>query len=72
MASSIKKIAIIGSGVIGAGWVIRLLARNKTVHVFEPKITQQKFLLKEIKLDDFFVCYHSSFDRPIQIASGLL
>ena len=29
MNSPIKKIAIIGTGVIGAGWTIRLLAKNK-------------------------------------------
>ena len=35
MKSTIKKIAIIGSGVIGSGWAIRLLAYNKIVNIFD-------------------------------------
>ena len=48
MPTSINKIAIIGSGVIGTGWTIRLLAKNKKVNVFEPNILQRKFLKNEI------------------------
>ena len=33
--SQIKKIAVIGTGVIGAGWIIRFLAHNKIVHAFD-------------------------------------
>ena len=29
-----KKVAVIGTGVIGAGWIIRCLAHNKIVHAF--------------------------------------
>ena len=43
MKSTIKKIAIIGSGVIGSGWAIRLLAYNKIVNIYDPKKTQQIF-----------------------------
>ena len=32
--SSIKKVAVVGTGVIGAGWIIRCLAHNKIVHAF--------------------------------------
>ena len=31
----IKKIAVIGTGVIGTGWIIRCLAHNKKVIVFD-------------------------------------
>ena len=49
MLSSIDKIAIIGTGVIGSGWTLRLLAKKKEIYVFEPSIKQKKFLLDEIK-----------------------
>ena len=49
MSSPIKKIAIIGTGVIGVGWTLRLLAKNKEVYVFDPNIKQKKFLFDEIK-----------------------
>ena len=49
MPSTIDKIAIIGTGVIGSGWTLRLLAKKKEIYVFEPNIKQKKFLLDEIK-----------------------
>ena len=49
MSSPIKKIAIIGTGVIGVGWTLRLLAKNKEVYVFDPNTKQKKFLFDEIK-----------------------
>ena len=49
MNSPIKKIAIIGTGVIGAGWTIRLLAKNKVVNVYDPNISQINFLKNEIR-----------------------
>jgi len=49
MPSPINKIAIIGTGVIGSGWTLRLLAKKKEIYVFEPSIKQKKFLLDEIK-----------------------
>ena len=49
MPSLINKIAIIGTGVIGTGWTLRLLAKKKEIYVFEPSIKQKKFLLDEIK-----------------------
>ena len=48
MSPPIKKIAIIGTGVIGAGWTIRLLAKNKVVNVYDPNISQLNFLKNEI------------------------
>ena len=49
MNSPIKKIAIIGTGVIGTGWTIRLLAKNKVVNVYDPNISQLNFLKNEIR-----------------------
>ena len=44
MPTSIKKIAIIGMGVIGTGWSLRFLAHNKEIYVFDPSINQKQFL----------------------------
>jgi len=49
MSSNITKIAVIGSGVIGAGWIIRALAHNKKVTAFDKDIKLKKKLIKEIK-----------------------
>ena len=49
MASSIEKIAVIGTGVIGAGWIIRFLFNKKKIKIYDPNIKQKKFLLNEIK-----------------------
>ena len=47
--SQIKKIAVIGTGVIGAGWIIRCLAHNKIVHAYDKDIRLKKNLIAEIK-----------------------
>ena len=47
--STIKKVAIIGTGVIGAGWIIRCLAHNKTVYAFDKDLKLKKNLVAEIK-----------------------
>jgi carnitine 3-dehydrogenase len=44
-----KKIAIIGTGVIGAGWIIRCLAHDKIVYAFDRDINLKKKLTIEIK-----------------------
>jgi len=49
MPSNITKIAVIGTGVIGAGWIIRTLAHNKKVTAFDKDIKLEKKLIKEIK-----------------------
>mgnify|MGYP001563677161 CR=1 FL=1 len=49
MESSIEKIAVIGTGVIGAGWIIRFLFNKKKINIYDPNIKQKKFLLNEIK-----------------------
>ncbi len=45
----IKKVAVIGVGVIGTGWIIRCLAHNKKVIAFDKDIKLKKKLLSEIK-----------------------
>ena len=41
----IKKVAIIGTGVIGAGWIIRCLAHNKIVYAFDRDLKLKKGLI---------------------------
>ena len=45
----IKKVTVIGAGVIGTGWIIRCLAHNKKVIAFDKDIKLKKKLLSEIK-----------------------
>ena len=47
--SQIKKVAVIGTGVIGVGWIIRCLAHNKIVHAYDKDIKLKKNLIAEIK-----------------------
>ena len=42
MPSNITKIAVIGTGVIGAGWIIRALAHNKKVTAFDKDVKLEK------------------------------
>ena len=45
----IKKIAVIGTGVIGTGWIIRFLAHNKEVVAYDKNLKLKKKLIKEMK-----------------------
>ena len=47
--SQFKKVAVIGTGVIGTGWIIRFLAHNKIVYAFDKDIKLKKNIIKEIK-----------------------
>ena len=47
--SKIKKVAIIGTGVIGVGWIIRCLAHDKIVFAFDKDLKLKKNLIQEIK-----------------------
>ena len=47
--SDIKKVAVIGAGVIGAGWIIRCLAHNKIVYTFDKDLRLKNKLLADIK-----------------------
>ena len=49
MTNSINKVAVIGAGVIGAGWIIRCLAHNKKVVAFDKDPKLKKKLIAEIK-----------------------
>ena len=49
MQDSQDTIAVIGTGVIGTGWIMRFLFNKKKVKVFDPSKKQKKFLLNEIK-----------------------
>ena len=49
MQSSINKIAVIGTGVIGTGWILRFLFSKKDIKIFDPSDKQKKFLLDELK-----------------------
>ena len=46
--SQIKTIGIIGTGVIGTGWIIRNLAHNKIVHAYDKNKNFKIEVLKEI------------------------
>ena len=50
MTNGINKVAVIGAGVIGAGWIIRCLAHNKKVFVFDKDIKFKKRLVAEINV----------------------
>ena len=45
----INKVAVIGTGVIGTGWIIRCLAHNKKVVAFDNDLKLKKKLIAEIK-----------------------
>ena len=45
----IKKISVIGTGVIGTGWIIRCLVHNKKVVAYDKDIKLKKKLIVEIK-----------------------
>ncbi len=47
--SNIKKVAVIGTGVIGTGWIIRCLAHNKIVNAFDKDLKLKTSLVAEIK-----------------------
>ena len=44
-----KKIAVIGTGVIGSGWIIRFLAHNKKVIAYDKDTKFKKKIISEIK-----------------------
>ena len=49
MTNNIKNVAVIGTGVIGTGWIIRCLAHNKKVVAFDKDLKLKKRLVAEIK-----------------------
>ena len=51
----IKKIAVIGTGVIGIGWIIRFLAHNKKVIAYDKNLKLKKNIIKEIKNSEPYI-----------------
>jgi len=49
MTRKIMNVSVIGTGVIGTGWIIRCLAHNKKVIAFDKDIKLKKKLIDEIK-----------------------
>ena len=47
--NNIKNIAVIGTGVIGTGWILRFLAFNKKVTAYDQNIKQRAYLKNELK-----------------------
>ena len=47
--TKINSVAVIGTGVIGAGWIIRCLAHNKIVYAYDKDLKLKKKLIAEIK-----------------------
>ena len=47
--SNIKTVGIVGTGVIGTGWIIRNLAHNKIVHAYDQNKNLKSYVLKEIR-----------------------
>ena len=45
--SKITKVAVIGTGVIGIGWIIRLLAHDIKVFAFDKKLNQKNNLIND-------------------------
>ena len=45
----INKIAVIGAGVIGSGWIVRFLAHNKKVIVYDTNPKLRKKVILEVK-----------------------
>ena len=46
---NIKNIAVIGTGVMGAGWIIRCLAHNKKVIAFDKDLKLKKMEIVQIQ-----------------------
>ena len=44
-----KKITVIGTGVIGSGWIIRFLAHDKKVVAYDKDLKLKNKLISEIK-----------------------
>ena len=49
MSNNINKVTVIGTGVIGAGWIIRCLVHNKKVVAFDKDLKLKKKIVAEIK-----------------------
>ena len=50
MKGPIENIAVIGTGVIGAGWIIRFLFNQKKICVYDPQLKQKKCCTQQKKI----------------------
>ena len=53
--SKIKVVAVIGTGVIGTGWIIRCLAHGLKVKAYDINPKNKDYLIKEIKRTKPFI-----------------
>ena len=53
----IKKIAVIGTGVIGSGWIIRFLAHDKKVIAFYKDIRLNTDYYCKIDINKSYIVY---------------
>ena len=51
MSNNVNKVTVIGTGVIGAGWIIRCLAHNKNVVAYDKDLGLKKKLVNPNLLD---------------------
>ena len=49
MKNNIKNVAVVGTGVIGTGWIIRFLAHDKKVVAYDKDLKFKKRIIAEIK-----------------------
>ncbi len=77
-----KNVAVIGTGVIGTGWVIRCLAHGKKVDAYDINLKHKNNLIKEIKRTWPFVkkmfskkkinfnnlCFHTNLNEALKNA----
>ena len=77
-----KNVAVIGTGVIGTGWVIRCLAHGKKVNAYDINLKHKNNLIKEIKRTWPFVkkmfskkkinfnnlCFHTNLNEALKNA----
>ena len=46
--SKIKKVAVVGTGVIGIGWIIRFLFHDLKVFAYDKNLKQKSIMNQEI------------------------
>jgi len=68
----LKNIAVIGTGVIGTGWILRFLANGIKVKAFDKNYQQINFLKKEITRTNLIIkkLYKTKIPRNITLAES--
>ena len=70
MSNSFNKVTVIGTGVIGAGWIIRCLAHNKKVVAFDKDLKLKKRLVAEVKRTWPYVCLLYTSPSPRDLSTS--